>query len=120
MVKRRRLTMMCPLERSTLRTKTFGRKNFRIFFCPKIFSSEIWVCRKFFRPKIFVLCLCPKVFPLIKKLVRKFFRQNLKICPKVFPPKFFLRNFFRRNFSFLMYPKSFKLQIILKAHNHLF
>ena len=43
----------------TLRTKTFGRKNFRTeklsdFFCPKIFPSEIWVCRKFFRPKIFV------------------------------------------------------------------
>ena len=33
----------------TLRTKTFGRKNFRIFFCPKI-----WVCRKFFRPNSFV------------------------------------------------------------------
>ena len=39
---------------AALRTKTFGRKNFRIFSCPKVFPSEICLCRKFFRPKVLV------------------------------------------------------------------
>ena len=47
----------------TLRTNTFGRKNFRIFFCPKIFRSETWVCR--------ILLKSLKIFKNIVGLIKQ-------------------------------------------------